>query len=143
MFIDRLKNFIYSPPNSLQINLASLTLRLTFGALMMRYGIIKIMNFSEYSKDFLDLMGIGGTASLSMAIFGEFFCSLLVILGLGTRMALIPLMFTMLVAFFIAHANDPFQIKEHPLVFLFPYIALMLIGPGKYSLDHLILNKNK
>ena len=129
--MELIKKLLTPKVESSEVNFATLLLRVTFGALMMRYGIIKIANFSEYSIGFLDIFGVGSTASLVMAIFAEFFCSLLMVLGLGTLLVLVPLIFTMLVAFFIAHGNDPFQTREHPLVFLFPFLALMLMRPGK------------
>jgi len=133
-----LRKILIPEIENLQVNYATLLLRMAFGGLMMRYGIIKMVNFEEYAVDFLDIFGIGSAASLTLAIFAEFFCSLLFILGLGTRVVLVPLIFTMLVAFFIAHADDPFQLKEHPLVFLFPFLAVFLMGPGKFSLDYLL-----
>ncbi|MFN8691884.1 MAG: DoxX family protein, partial [Cyclobacteriaceae bacterium] len=63
---------------------------------------------------------------------------LLVVVGLYTRLALVPLTICMAVAVFIIHGDDPFGDKEHALLFLLPYLALMFTGPGKYSLDRLI-----
>ena len=42
---------------------------------------------------------------------------------------------TMFVAAFIVHINDPFSRMEKAILFLAVFMALMLIGPGKYSLD--------
>ena len=44
----------------------------------------------------------------------------------------------MLVVIVIVHQNDPFKEKEHAISFLIPFIALLLTGPGKYSVDALI-----
>lgn len=126
-----------------KINYASLILRVPFGLMMMRYGLMKIENYSEWSTGFMDFLGLGGPVSLGLVIFAEFFCALLVVIGLGTRLALLPLMFTMLMAFFIAHADDPFDQKEHSLLFLFPYIAIMIIGAGRFSLDALVFKKTR
>jgi len=41
----------------------------------------------------------------------------------------------MFVAAFIVHINDPFSRMEKAILFLAVFIALMLTGPGKYSLD--------
>jgi putative oxidoreductase len=65
-------------------------------------------------------------------------CGVLVAAGLFTRLALIPLIVTMAVAVFIIHADDPFGDKEHALLFLVPYVALLFTGPGKWSLDALV-----
>lgn len=117
-------------------DLALLFLRLAFGLLMMVHGWSKLQGFSEMSGSFPDPIGVGSAVSLSLAIFAEFFCSILLILGFLTPLATIPLIITMLVAAFIAHADDPWSTKEKAVLFLAAYITLLVSGPGRYSLDH-------
>ncbi|WP_333907979.1 DoxX family protein [Aequorivita sinensis] len=66
---------------------------------------------------------------------------MLLIIGLSTRLAAIPLAITMLVAAFIVHANDGFGRQELPLLYAAIYISIALIGAGKYSLDNRISKK--
>jgi putative oxidoreductase len=87
---------------------------------------------------FADPFGLGPIASLLMVVFAEVFCSILIIMGLGTRLATIPLMVAMSVAAFYAHADDPFATKEKSLLFLLVYIFLFVFGSGRYSIDKLI-----
>jgi putative oxidoreductase len=60
------------------------------------------------------------------------------VIGLFTRLALIPLIITTLVIVFVVHGNDPLGDKEHGILFLIPYLALLLAGPGKYAADRLL-----
>lgn len=129
------KKLLHIENASTQTDIGLLILRLSSGLLMMRYGWQKLVNFAEYSTGFLDFLGLGGEVSLGLAIFAELFCAFLIVLGLFTRWASMPLIITMLVAFFAAHANDTFDVKEHPLVFLFPYMTLLFAGAGRFSLD--------
>ena len=78
-----------------------------------------------------------------MAIFAEVLCSIFVILGLGTRIAVIPLIITMLVAVLLVHANDPFGKKELGLMYLTIYMFLIVLGSGKYSLDEWLLRRQR
>jgi putative oxidoreductase len=103
-------------------DLAALVLRVGFGLLMARYGLMKFQDFGNMSAHFMDWLGLGPQITLGLVVFAELGCAVLVVVGLFTRLALIPLIITMLVAFFVAHANDPFDVREHPLVFLIPYI---------------------
>ncbi len=57
------------------------------------------------------IIGIGSKLSFNLVIFAEFFCGLLVLIGFFTRLAVIPIFIDMAVAFFIAHAKDPFDVK--------------------------------
>lgn len=62
-------------------------------------------------------------------------------MGAFTRLATIPLIFSMLVVIFIVHANDPFQMKELPLLYLGIYVLLFFTGAGRISLDTIISKK--
>ena len=75
----------------------------------MTHGLDKFSNFSTYVMQFPPMFGMSPSMALSMAIFAELICAALVVLGLFTRLALIPLIITMSVAFFMVHAMDPFQ----------------------------------
>ena len=121
---------------------ALLLLRVAFGLMMMVHGWQKFSKFSELSGVFPDPFGMGSTLSLSAAIFAELGCSILLILGLGTRLALVPLIITMLVAIFIAHGADPWSKKELAVTFLSAYAALFVAGPGRYSVDHAIVSRS-
>lgn len=102
---------------------------------MLLHGIGKLYDWLGGQTDFFDPFGIGGQTSLGLVVFAEFFCSLLVIIGLYTRLALIPLIITLAVAFFMFHAKDELMDKELPLVYLLNSLVLLLTGPGSYSLD--------
>ncbi|RXE70029.1 DoxX family protein [Muribaculaceae bacterium Isolate-002 (NCI)] len=131
------------PADSRRINVALLALRLLFGALFMVHGLSKLTGFIQMSSTFPDPLGIGREFSLVLAIFGEVGCSILLILGLLTRLALIPMVFTMCIAFFVIHAGVTFAAKEPAFTFLLTFVILWISGAGKYSLDYLIVNRIK
>lgn len=112
-----------------------LFLRVAFGLMMMVHGWAKFSNVEQMSSAFADPFGLGPAVSLWLAIFAELGCSFLLMLGLGTRLALIPLMVTMLVAIFYAHSGDPWGKKEMAVLYLSVYLSLMATGPGRFSLD--------
>lgn len=127
-----------SKPDGTAMSLLILALRIVFGVLLMSHGVQKWANFSAMSDSFPDPLGIGSQLSLILAIFGEMVCSIAFIFGFLYRLAMIPMIFTMCVAFFVIHANDPFATKELAFVYLVVFILLYITGPGKYSLDHFI-----
>lgn len=110
-------------------------------ALMLLHGWPKFTGFSKNSGDWPDPFHVGPTASYALTVFAELFCTLFVVVGLWTRIALIPLVVCMVVIVFVIHAEDPFGDREHPLMYLMLYITLLFTGPGKYSLDRLIRKK--
>ncbi len=127
-----------SKPDGTAMSLLILALRIVFGILLMSHGVQKWANFSAMSDSFPDPLGIGSQLSLILAIFGEMVCSIAFIFGFLYRLAMIPMIFTMCMAFFVIHANAPFATKELAFVYLAVFILLYITGPGKYSLDHFI-----
>ncbi len=133
------KNSIFSI-QPLSLDLAALILRVIGGGLMMMlHGYPKLMKLSGNGPiKFADPIGIGEFNSLLLAIFSEFVCSALLILGLFTRLALIPLIITMLVILFIVHAGDPIGDIEMAILYAAIFVAFLFSGPGKWSVDALI-----
>lgn len=123
------------------LSLATLILRLTAGGFMLSHGVPKLLNLLAGEIRFGDPIGLGPEISLALAVFAEFFCSILLILGLGTRLATIPLIVTMAVAGLIAHGADPFGRKELALFYLLVYVVILLLGSGKYSVDSILVKK--
>ncbi len=125
--------------SSWAFNLAMLLLRISTGIfLSIQHGYPKLMKFSSMENKFYNFLGLGTTTSLSLVIFAEFFCSMFLILGLFTRITVIPIIITMLVAIFGAAAGKPLLDSELAFLFLIPAVVLLLCGPGKISVDGMI-----
>jgi putative oxidoreductase len=135
----------YLPPHrhKLLTDVGLVLARLAFGSIMMTHGWAKIANFEMYSGKFMSFMGLSPALSLSLAIFAEFFCSILLALGLATRFAALNLGFTMVIAAFVVHGGDPFAKKEMALLYLAAYVLLFLTGPGRFSLDAWLVGKRE
>ena len=133
-----MKRFTSPKYSTAAFNVALLVLRIGMGALMIPHGYNKLMNFMQYKKDFMNFMGIGSTTTLVLVIFAEFFCASLLVLGLFTRFAAIPLVIGMSVALFVAHNAEVFGDGKVAELFLTGFIAILLVGPGRISVDGMI-----
>ena len=58
-----------------------------------------------------------------------------------TRLAVIPLAFTMIVALFVVHGADPWKVKELAAMYLPVYAVIFVTGPGEFSLDKKLFGK--
>ncbi len=121
--------------SSPKVDFALLLLRLAAGGLMITHGLPKLQMILSGEIQFGDPIGIGTNLSLYLTVFAEFFCAILIILGLATRLASIPLIICMVVAVFVVHAADPIGVKELGLFYLASYVALLFSGAGKFSVD--------
>lgn len=129
------RTFLEGPVGSKLTDIGLLLLRIGFGITMITHGWGKLQAYEGLKSSFPDPLGVGSQASLTLAVFAEFFCSILLIAGFATRLALTQLIATMAVAFFIVHGADPMQKKELALVYLMLYIGLFVAGPGRLSVD--------
>jgi putative oxidoreductase len=65
------------------------------------------------------------------------------VLGLATRLAAAPVVFTMLIAAFVIHFADPWTMgagrsKEAALLFASAFFTLIFTGAGKFSFDGML-----
>jgi putative oxidoreductase len=136
-----MKKLLYPYSSKAATSMAALVLRLGMGILMIpAHGWAKLSHFAEKKGQFLHFIGLSSEISMGLATFAEFFCSILLVLGLFTRLASIPLIITMLVALNVHHWNV-FGDNELPAALLTGYCVILLLGPGRYSLDALISGK--
>lgn len=135
----KLVNTNYTPGSS---DLGLLIARIGIASLMLTHGLPKMaMLFSGDPIMFPPVLGLSPELSLGLVVFAEVICSILILLGFVTRLAVVPLAITMLVAAFYIHAADPFAKQEPALYYLLVYIVLFFTGSGKYSFDYLLQKK--
>ena len=134
---------IISTDNAITSDVLLLVLRIGAAALMLTHGLPKMMMLlGDGPVQFLPAFGMSAETSLMLTVFAEVACSILLLVGAATRLAVIPLIITMLVAAFLVHSADPFAKKELAIIYLLIYSTLLVGGSGKYSIDSL-LQRNK
>ncbi len=116
-------------------DLAILFMRIFIGAMMLTHGIGKLQNYNAIVNSFPDPLGIGSAVSFAIITFVEVGCSVLIIMGLFTRLATLPLIFGMFVATFIAFPDKSFAAGELSFVYMGIYIMLLISGGGRYAID--------
>jgi putative oxidoreductase len=117
-------------------SLGLLALRVGAGAMLIYgHGWAKLANFAARSHRFSDPLHVGAPWSLVLAISAEVGCALLVMLGLWTRFSVIPLLILFGVITFIVQGGEPFGDRELGALYGVVYLAIALLGPGRYSID--------
>jgi putative oxidoreductase len=114
-------------------NIGTLILRVGLATLMIPHGYDKLVHFAAYSKQFVNFLGTGQSVSLGLDIFAELLCAGLVLMGLFTRLAAIPLIIAMAVAVWKGHNGDIFGAGEHAMLFFVGFLTVLILGPGKIS----------
>ena len=91
-----MKKLLLFSSHPINLSFGLLLIRIIIGVLMAFYGYEKLIHFDEMAaSDFwaknVSFLGMTGKFPLALTIFAEFFCSILLIFGLFTRLALLPL----------------------------------------------------
>ena len=124
-------------------NSATLVLRLFFGILMMYHGYEKLVNFETARSHMPEFLGMSKSIVIILVIFAEFFCALFVVLGLFTRLSTIPIIILLCVIlikkYYVVTGSSQLTSNhlENVRLFLGGYLTILIIGPGKISVDSL------
>lgn len=134
------------------LSLGIFLIRVIIGVLMAFLGYEKLIHFNEMAtSDFwtknVSFLGMSGSIALGLTVFAEFFCSLLLTIGLFTRLSLIPLIICMgfivvsIAQFSVLESGDHGTNVNTAFVYFVIYVGLFFTGAGKYSLDYMIAKK--
>jgi putative oxidoreductase len=137
---------ILNPGNNF-FNFGLLLLRIGLGIMFMTHGFPKLIHGPDTWIKLGSVMGIVGIKFGYvfwgfMAAFAEFFGGIFLLLGLGFRVAILFMLFDMIMAVCMhANSGDNLGIMSHAIEDGIVFLALLFMGPGKFSVDHLIFQK--
>ena len=123
-----------------------LIIRLYWGWQFFGTGKGKLMNLDKTAGFFASLNIPAPKLNAIMAGSTECIGGLLLLLGLGSRIATVPLIFTMIVAYLTAESDAAHAIFSNPdkfvtatpFLFLLTCVIVLIFGPGCFSLDAVI-----
>jgi putative oxidoreductase len=75
-----------------------------------------------------------------VATFSDTVVPFLIILGIGTRLAVIPTIGVTAVGYFVVHRKDSLEVRDIPYMYTISLLLILALGAGKYSLDYYLLN---
>lgn len=116
-------------------DLAALLLRLAIGLALLPFPIKKILTQDTAAKNFPGVLFFSPEAGFYAALAIELSASICMIFGLFTRIMAIPAIVNMGIASKVSggkYYTSPAQ------AFFLGFIAILITGPGKYSLDWLM-----
>lgn len=140
MSASKMKSFFFSASG--ESNLAYLLLRVFFGFAFITHGYGKVFNRFGQFCGYIEKLNIPmPVISAALAAGSEFFGGVLLIIGLCTRISAFMIGSTMFIAAFVAHGGAPFVERELAFIYLFCAILFLFKGPGRYSVDSIIMKK--
>lgn len=129
-------------PEDTKASLILLALRLIFGLTFASHGLDKLEHFAETAAHFPAPFGMDGDVAVALSIFGELICGVAFAIGFLTRLTLLPMIFTMFVAFTTVHGGSVSG-GELAFLYLVVFVLSWFAGAGKYSVDGFIADRLK
>ena len=130
---------LFPKVESTKTSLLLLASRLVFGLTFASHGLDKLQHFSETAAHFPAPFGLSGDIAVGLSIFGELVCGLAFAFGFLTRLTLLPMIFTMIVAFTTVHGGS--VSGELAFLYLVIFVLSWFAGAGKFSVDGIIRSK--
>lgn len=128
-------------------NLGRLFLRLFVGIMLLQFGIRQIGQAALLADTFPAVLGMSNETSLWTMICIEIGCSIFIMAGFLTRIMILPPFVAMIMAeYYLLHnmaTEATYQLSWEqpgylPIMFLGIFFFLILVGPGKISVDYFL-----
>lgn len=127
-------------------HMGRLFLRLFVGVMMMQFGLRQIACFDQSVACFPAVAGMSPATSMTVLIVIEILCSLFIMCGFLTRVMTIPPFIAMIIAEYFLLNTSPeasYMISWNqpgylPMMFMGIYFFILLVGPGKISVDYFV-----
>ncbi|MBV4456128.1 MULTISPECIES: DoxX family protein [Pseudomonas] len=95
------------------------------------HGLPKLLDYSEQLKLIEDPFHLGAHITLSLAIFAEVLCPLLIIAGVLVRLACLPILAVLLIAMLVVHPQWSLFEGQFGWLLLIIFTTLLISGPGR------------
>ena len=117
--------------------------RIFLGAFMIYHGweVFDQGKMNEYTKWMVDMKLFAPSFMAYLGKTIELIAGIFLILGLLTRIVVIPLAFTMIFICFVLGKGRIFMEDQYPFLFILLCLLFFFTGSGKWSLDKILFSK--
>jgi len=139
--IDIIKQILYSDLGSSLNNGAILIFRVLLAVELFRVHGMKKFRVENGQKEHVpNPLHLPEKLNGLVATFSDTIVPFLIILGIGTRLAVLPTIGVTAIGYFVVHKNDSPEVRDVPYMYTLSLLLLLALGAGTYSLDYYLLN---
>jgi putative oxidoreductase len=134
-----IKHLLYSDLGSEINNLAMFGYRWLLAIELFRvHGLKKFRQENGEREHVPNPLGLPDKLNGLIATFADTVVPVLLILGVATRVAILPTLVVTAIGYFVVHREDSLEIRDVPYIYTLSLLLLLVLGPGIYSVDHLL-----
>lgn len=136
-----LQHILHSDVGSSFNNAALLGFRILLGYELFSVHGLKKFRLENGKKEVIpNPLGLPTKLNALVASFADLVVPFLIILGLGTRLAVLPTISVTAIGYFVVHRNDSLEVRDVPYMYTLSLLLILALGAGTYSLDYYLLN---
>ncbi|MDQ0594289.1 putative oxidoreductase [Chryseobacterium ginsenosidimutans] len=136
-----LKQILTSDLGSSFNDVAFLIFRVLLAIELFRVHGLKKFRLENGNKEVIpNPLGLPDKMNALVASFSDLVVPFLIILGLGTRLAVLPTIGVTAIGYFVVHRKDSPEVRDVPYMYTLSLLLVLALGAGKYSLDYYLLN---
>jgi len=124
-------------------DIGPLVVRIAFGYFWFETGLAKIQNLDGFANRFVEWGIPFPHFNAALSAWTELIGGALIFLGLFTRLTAVPMIINMIVAIALVVIKNVGSIDDFveldEVVYMLIFFWLLMAGPGRYSLDHLLV----
>lgn len=111
--------------------------------LIVVHGLKKIGIATAFAEIVPNPFGLPHMVNEPFAITANLICPLFIIVGLGTRIACIPIVIVTLTGYFIVHSGGSLIERDIPFMYSMAFLLIAFTGGGRCSLDNIIYENHQ
>lgn len=136
-----LKQILSSDLGSSFNDAAFLLFRILLGVELFRVHGLKKFRVENGEKEKIpNPLGLPDKMNTMVASLADTVVPFLIILGLGTRLAMLPTIGVTAIGYFVVHRKDSLEVRDVPYMYTLSLLLVLALGAGRYSLDYYLLN---
>ncbi|WP_433763560.1 DoxX family protein [Flavobacterium ginsenosidimutans] len=138
--IEIIKQILYSDLGTAFNNAALLVFRILLAVELFRVHGMKKFRVQNGQKEHVpNPLHLPEKLNGLVATFSDTIIPFFIILGLGTRLAVLPTIGVTAIGYFVVHRNDSLEVRDVPYMYTLSLLLLLALGGGTYSLDYYLL----
>lgn len=137
-----IRYILYSDLGSTLNNAAMLGFRVLLAWELFRVHGLKKFRLENGEKEHVpNPLGLPDKLNGFVAMFADTVVPFLLMLGVGTRLVILPTLGVTAIGYFVVHRHDSLEVRDVPYVYTLCLLFILLVGAGQFSVDYFLLQK--